>query len=303
MRDWADWDSNAVTEWVPVETTQLVTGFPATGDGSARNLWLDGIYTKAWGDPSTADDDVQTYLHKFDPIRLDNGWTFVAGDDDRRAVDRMRIARVRDEFGAHINVTYAIDGADEGVDDAVSAHDSLPLVCPQGGIQDGSDTNTTVDDAEIDDFMAAQFPQGSYPSGWDDNDRLCFPSSNDADAAVFHKYVVTQVEMLDAVAPVPQDDGLGGIVTVAGKEQWDYLTSTHTYNYLGRPAWDYSDSVMSERADMDGAWNVYRGFAQGGVLDGGSGTEQTSTQLLSISTTADCRSAIWPTARLMMSPS
>ncbi len=242
---WDVADEAPNTDWIAVDTTQLVTAFPITGDGSARNLWLDSIYTHAWGKNEfndndeliKGDDDLDTYLIKFDPIQLNNRVDYIPGDPDRRAVDRLRIERVRTEFGGHIEVTYARMGGDtDGV--------STGLLCPQTGITDPADSTKAGDEDDLEEFY-----DGLFPEGWDLNKKLCFPSTNEDDSPTFHKYLVTQVRLIDAVAPVPDDNG-----------DDQYLTSYNNYDYKGDPAWVYSDDVLSDRADFKGAWSVFRGF-------------------------------------------
>ena len=242
---WDVADEAPNTDWIAVDTTQLVTAFPITGDGSARNLWLDSIYTHAWGKNEfndddeliKGDDDLDTYLIKFDPIQLNNRVDYIPGDPDRRAVDRLRIERVRTEFGGHIEVTYAVDGAnEEGLEDT-------SMLCPQDGVPNKtSPSKIDEDDAEL-------WYDELFPNGWDGNTKLCFPSTNEDDSPTFHKYLVTQVRLIDAVAPVPDD---------SGDDQ--YLTSYNNYDYKGDPAWVYSDDIMSDRNDLAGTWNVFRGF-------------------------------------------
>ncbi len=243
VRDWADVDTNS--DWVPVATTQLLAGYPMTGDGSARNLWLDGVYTKAWGEFGNVDDDLQTYVIKFDPIQLNNRVDFIPGDDDRRAVDRLRIERVRTEFGGHIEVEYARDI--DGVGDADPDDPYGLTVCEADGF---------VNEAAIDTYYDTVFA-----NGWDENSQLCSPSSNADDAPTFHKYMVTEVRLVDAVAPVPVDaDEDGDFEEATSSDFFDYLTTVNRYDYIGEPAWAYADSIMSERGQGGQTWNVFRGY-------------------------------------------
>ena len=89
--------------------------FPSTNDGSARSLWLDSVYTHAWGRGHGAPRDRarrQGHVpHQVlgeasqQPRRL--------GFDDartgaQRPLDRMRISSVWTEMGGRIDVTYAL---------------------------------------------------------------------------------------------------------------------------------------------------------------------------------------------------
>ena len=249
VRDWEDDVPNSANrdgDWARVDSTKLISAFPATQDGSARSLWLDSIYTHAWGDNyvDPADDtlkanadDLNTFLIKFDPIQLNNRVDFIPGDSARRALDRLRIGRVRTEFGGHIEVEYAREG---GSTDGVDAG----LLCPQGGVIDKTGG------AQIDEDDAEEwYEQDLFPDGWDLNTKLCFPSTSEADSPTYHKYLVNQVRLTDAVAPVPDS---------AGKDV--YLTSYNNYKYVGDPLWVYGDDVLADRADFKSSWNVFRGF-------------------------------------------
>ncbi len=221
--------------WVPVETTQLITAFPTTADGSARSLWLDSVYTRGLGDPTTVDDDVDTFLTKFSGIRLNNrvDWDLTVDADElpQRPMDRMRIANVFTDLGGRIDVTYAqADKAETLTGDPVGTP-----VCPQGG-KDGAD------------YVAWLATNAITKTNSGDNDQLCFAvkaADSKPDALkydLYHNYVVTHIDLVDLVGGQP--------------------TETHTYEYGGSPAYARAESVLYATTDEHdkSTFSSYRGF-------------------------------------------
>ncbi|PKQ25462.1 MAG: hypothetical protein CVT64_09655 [Actinobacteria bacterium HGW-Actinobacteria-4] len=214
--------------WVPVETTQFIHAFPSTRDRSARSLWLDSVYVRGWGDPSTAADDVTTYLTKFSGTRLNNrvDWdlTVATGKTPQRALDRMRISSVWTDMGGRIDVTYAV--ADESLQ---ATGVPAATLCPQGGM-DGPEYAA----------WATANPEATINSA--SNTQLCFAVKSGDELDLFHNYVVTKVELVDGVAGTP--------------------TQTHQYTYGGTPAYAKTDSLLIAAGSTHDttSFSSYRGF-------------------------------------------
>jgi len=217
--------------WVPVDTTQLISAFPTTNDGSARSLWLDSVYTYAYGDESgeTAEertlDDRQTYLTKFSGKRLNNrvDWDMTPGYTlytPQRALDRMRISSVLTDMGGRIDVTYATPTA--GTLNASGVPEGT--LCPQGG----------ADSAGYATWNATHTVNSAT------NNQLCYAVKRGTTTEIFHNYVVTKVDLVDAVADTP--------------------TMTHLYEYGGTPAYGFADSVLYAPGTGDATYSSYRGF-------------------------------------------
>jgi RHS repeat-associated protein len=227
---------DAVNPWVPVETTQLITAFPTTADGSARSLWLDSVYTRGYGGAGTAD-DVDTYLTKFSGIRLNNrvDWDLTVGTNEvpQRPMDRMRIAKVFTDLGGRIDVTYAQANEFAGanvVDKASTRTGSLGTqVCPQGG-KDGAD------------YAAWLGTNPLKKTNSLANDQLCFAVKSGSNTYLYHNYVVTKVALVDLVGGQP--------------------TQTHLYSYGGSPAYARGDSVLYAVGGTGdtSTFSSYRGF-------------------------------------------
>lgn len=219
---------DAVDAWVPVETTQLITVFPTTADGSARSLWLDSVYTRGWGDPATSADDVDTFLTKFSGVRLNNrvDWELDVPVDEvpQRPMDRMRISNVFTDLGARIDVTYARRDKPETLTGGLSS-----TICPQTG-KDGADYTA---------WLAANPLSKTNSSA---NDQLCYVVKSGMSTAVYHNYVVTNVELVDLVGDQPSE--------------------SHVYGYGGAPFYARATSLLYA---VGGAWDTstfssYRGF-------------------------------------------
>lgn len=220
------------SEWVPVETTQLIVAFPATRDGSARSLWLDSVYTRGWGQPGTDTDDVDTYLTKFSGLRLNNrvDWdnTPATSTESLRALDRMRINHIWTDLGGRIDVTYA--QADDVQNQAATRTGNLAgQVCPQNG-RDGADWAA----------WSAAHPLSRINSA--QNSQLCFAVGGGANMGIYHNYVVTKVELVDLVGGQPEQ--------------------TTSYVYGGDPAYGKPDSLLYAPGATgdDATFSSYRGF-------------------------------------------
>ena len=230
----------AVTEldpdgpWLPVDTNQLISAFPTTNDGSARSLWLDSVYTRAWGvedsalEPSERDDQ-DTYLIKFSGIRLNNrvDWdpTVATDKEPQRALDRMRISSVWTEMGGRIDVTYAAATPDNLNAPGVPAN----VLCPVDGA-DAADYVTWIAAHPLTQINAAA------------NTQLCYAAKRGAETEIFHNYVATRIDLVDTVAGTP--------------------TQTHTYAYGGTPGYGLAESVLYApgSAGDTATYSSYRGF-------------------------------------------
>ncbi|MCB2413570.1 hypothetical protein LGT39_12025 [Demequina sp. TTPB684] len=219
---------DAAGDWVPVETTQLITAFPTTADGSARSLWLDSVYTRGWGDPAISDDDADTFLTKFSGVRLNNrvDWdmTVAANAVPQRPMDRMRISSVFTDLGGRIDVTYAQKNKPETLTGTLST-----TLCPQAG-KDGADYAA---------WLAAN-PLTKTNSST--NSQLCFAVKSGATTSVYHNYVVTKVALVDLVGGQP--------------------TETHSYAYGGAPFYARATSLLYAVGSTydTSTFSSYRGF-------------------------------------------
>jgi|GEM_PF-2102675 len=159
--------------WTPVASHALYSTYPLPAGADGRTLWLDGAYSKYFGDPATASDDRTTYTTTFDGVLMANrvDWTTYAGKLTKR-----RITRVRTDFGGEINVKY----------DRPYVAGSTGGPCPTTG----RSTPTPAD--------------GVSATWYRDNTWECFRAKTSTGAyGVYHRYLVSSIALVDPIAQQP----------------------------------------------------------------------------------------------------
>jgi RHS repeat-associated protein len=197
-------DASPVGAWQAVDTNQLITAFPTTNDNSARALWLDSLYTHAWGGSPAIGASEDTYLVKFGGTRLNNrvDWSEAASI---RALDRMRINHIWTDLGGRIDVSYATSG--------------VP-VCPQTGRDDAS---------------WSSWPNAQTNFDWSANTLLCRQVQMGSATGIFNNYVVSQVQLVDNVATSPAETYAYAYL---GNPGWAYANSLLFAQGSGSQSWD-----------------------------------------------------------------
>jgi RHS repeat-associated protein len=209
-----------------VAQVQTRFGFPATDDGSDPSLWLDFLQTRAY----MAEQNLTSTIVDF------NGDNFKNRVDYNTSLgvlpmDMRRITSVENELGGTINVSYG----------------ATANRCPTTGTS-GSGWGSWW--SQVD-------------GHWDHNEWDCYnvfhdpdgPGGQSAGFGVFHKYLVSQVDLVD---------------NVAGS-----TTETWTYTYPGSPGWAYQDNMLYARGSGDQTWNQWRGYSAVTTQHGSGATTST----------------------------
>ena len=163
----------ATAAWAPVASHALYSTYPLPAGADGRTLWLDGAYSKYFGDSPAATDDRTTYAATFDGALMANrvDWTTSAGKLEKR-----RVTRVRTDFGGEINVKYARS--------YVAGSTGGPCATT------GRSTPTPAD--------------GASATWYRDNTWECYRAKTPTGAyGVYHRYLVSSIDLVDPVAQQP----------------------------------------------------------------------------------------------------
>jgi RHS repeat-associated protein len=213
-------------QWKPVATHQLIQAFPPTEYPETRALWLDSVFTRSYANYDV-NDYLDTYAIRFDGTQLPNRVDWKADDAAKRSLDKRRIARVINEFGGVVEVDYS------------SKPDSANP-CPTGG---------------VDSSAYATWKAGFAPSS---NTFDCYETKfGDEGKGIYHKYLVSGVELVDTVGDSP--------------------TQGFEYRYVGQPAWAYAESPLYALGEGDAGWSDWRGY-QTVESSSGTGSQKSTTR-------------------------
>jgi RHS repeat-associated protein len=188
-----------------VDKVQVRSTFPDPGDGTDPSLWVDFVQRRGYDGT-----DLTSGATNFQGANYANR---VDWNTTNKKINMRRVVQVLNGMGGRIDVTYG-----------------RPNACPDTGTAGSG--------------WAAWY--ATVNGKWDVNGNDCYPVYFDPDGigsaparfGVFHKYLVSKVDLVDTVSGSP--------------------TETTTYEYGGTPAWRWQE-------DMTGVpnqtWNQWRGYA------------------------------------------
>ncbi|MGC4173856.1 RHS repeat-associated core domain-containing protein [Demequina sp.] len=219
------------SNWDTVVRHQFEFTYPSTDDGGARALWLKTIQSRYYGDTADPDDNITDYVYAFGGTNLNNRVDYTSAV---RAMDKQRLTTVKTPDGLTISVSYQTQ--------KTSANNH----CPTTGSSGAGFTSW----------------YASVDENWDDNEwdcapQLFTPAVGATGFAIFHRYLVDEVVLDDAVMDTP--------------------SQTLTYTYVGNPAWGYQNSILFSAGAGNQTWNSWRGYEKVRVTTGSGATESTTT--------------------------